>query len=95
MAKAYLEITLQIDETDRAGAAGVYNKYKAPFLETIKGALSKELLVHTEDVQVLHGFDNVQSAQEYLLSDLFNQDVVAALKPYLKGQPDIKIYNVA
>lgn len=95
MAKAYLEITLQIDEADRAAAAGVYSEYKAPFLATIKGALSKELLVHTEAVQVLHGFDSVQSAQEYLLSDLFNRDVVEALKPYLKGQPDIKIYNVA
>ncbi|MGC4233662.1 MAG: hypothetical protein QM594_11845 [Niabella sp.] len=95
MAKAYLEITLKINEADRANAAGVYSKYKSPFLETIKGALSKELLVHTEDIQVLHSFDSTQSAQEYLLSDLFNQDVVEALKPYLKGQPDIKIYNVA
>ncbi|TZF84741.1 hypothetical protein FW774_07095 [Pedobacter sp. BS3] len=95
MAKAYLEITLKINEADRPGAAGVYNSYKAPFLETIKGALSKELLVHTEDVQVLHGFDSAESAQKYLLSNLFNNDVVIALKPYLKGEPNIKIYNVA
>jgi len=56
--------------------------------------LSKELLVHTEDVQVLHGFDSVESAQEYLMSDLFNQDVVTSLRPYLKGEPDVKIYRV-
>ncbi|GGC39850.1 hypothetical protein GCM10011386_34920 [Parapedobacter defluvii] len=56
--------------------------------------MSKELLVHTEDVQVLHGFDSVESAQEYLMSDLFNQDVVTSLRPYLKGEPDVKIYRV-
>lgn len=95
MTKAYLEINLKIDNADRASAAGVYNKYKAPFLETIRGALSKELLVHVEDVQVLHGFDSAESAQEYLMSDLFNNDVVIALKPYLQGTPDVKIYTVA
>jgi len=51
--------------------------------------------VHVQDVQVLHGFDSIENAQEYLLSDLFNNDVVVALKPYLKANADIKIYNVA
>jgi hypothetical protein len=95
MAKAYLEIRLKINDADRSNAASVYNKYKAPFLQTIKGALSKELLVHVDDVQVLHGFDSAESAQEYLLSDLFNNDVVQALKPYLQGSPDVRIYTVA
>lgn len=94
MTKAYLQISLKIDNADRANAAGVYNQYKVPFLETITGALSKELLVHAEDVQVLHGFDSVENAQDYLLSKLFNNDVVVALKPYLKSNPDIKIYTV-
>jgi len=95
MAKAYLEITLKIDDADRAHAADVYKQYKSTFLETIPGALSKELLIHQEDVQVLHGFDSVEHAQEYLMSDLFNQDVVTSLKPYLKGTPDVKIYSVS
>jgi hypothetical protein len=95
MAKAYLEITLKIDNPDRESATGVYNQYKAPFLETITGALSKELLVHVEDVQVLHGFDSAENAQAYLLSDLFSNDVVVALKPFLKDSPDVKIYTVA
>ncbi|WP_345232897.1 hypothetical protein [Olivibacter ginsenosidimutans] len=95
MAKAYLEITLTIDGIDRAGVAGVYNLYKEPFLKTIKGALSKELLIHTDDIQVLHRFDSVENAQEYLMSNLFNHDVVTSLKPYLKGEPNIKIYSVA
>jgi len=95
MAKSYLEITLKIDDADRASAAGVYNQYKAPFLESIKGAASKELLIREEDVQVLHGFESAEDAQNYLSSELFNNDVVTALKPYLKDNPDVRIYTVA
>jgi hypothetical protein len=94
MAKAYLEITLKIDSADRTYAAGVYTKYKAPFLEGIKGATSKELLIRDEDVQVLHGFQSPENAQAYLSSKLFNDDVVVALKPYLKGSPDVSVYTV-
>lgn len=94
MANAYLEITLKIDDADRASAAGVYNQYKAPFLDTVKGAKSKELLVSEENVQVLHGFDSVEEAKDYLSTDLFNNDVVVALKPYLKADPVIDIYSV-
>lgn len=95
MARAYLEITLKIDDTDRANAAGVYTQYKAPFLENIKGATSKELLIRTDDVQVLHGFETAEDAQSYLSSGLFNNDVVNGLKPYLKDNPDVRIYTVA
>lgn len=95
MAKSYLEITLKIDNADRASVAEVYNQYKAPFLETIKGATSKELLIRDEDVQVLHGFESAEDAQNYLSSELFNNDVVNALKPYLQDNPDVRIYTVA
>lgn len=95
MSKAYLAITLTINEADRANAAGVYTKYKAPFLDFIKGALSKELLVRPEDVQVLHLFESVADAQAYLRSELFTKDVVVALKPYLQDSPDVRIYSVA
>lgn len=90
---AYLEITLKIETRDRAAAASVYTKYKQPFLSTIAGANSKQLLVRDEDVQVLHGFKTMQDAQAYLKSDLFNQDVVSALKPLLKADPEVRIYG--
>ncbi|WP_256367527.1 hypothetical protein [Duganella vulcania] len=35
---AYLQITLKIANANRAAAAAVYQKYKAPFLDTIAGA---------------------------------------------------------
>jgi hypothetical protein len=51
----YLQITLKIAPANRPAAAGVYQRYKTPFLRTIAGAKSKELLVRDEDVEVLHG----------------------------------------
>jgi hypothetical protein len=92
--KAYLQITLSIQNADRGAAVTVYSKYKEDFLKTIKGAQSKELLIREEDVQVLHGFDTTENAKKYLESDLFNNDVVAELKPLLGANPEIKIYNV-
>ncbi len=92
---AWLQITLDISPENRPAAAGVYQQYKAPFLNTIAGAMAKELLIREEDVQVLHGFNTREQAQAYLSSDLFTQDVVDALKPYLNGAPDVRIYDVA
>lgn len=95
MAKAYLQITMFIEEDKRAAGAGVYNKYKEPFLKTIKGAKSKDLLIRDEDVQVLHGFDSVENAQAYTKSTLFENDVVRELSPLFSKDPDVRIYTVA
>jgi hypothetical protein len=91
----YLQITLKIANANRAAAAGIYQKFKAPFLNTIPGAKSKELLVRDEDVQVLHGFDSQENASAYLQSGLFTADVVGGLKPLLDDAPDVRIYQVA
>jgi len=90
----YLQITLKIADANRAAAAGIYQKYRAPFLNTITGAKSKELLVRDEDVQVLHGFDSKENASAYLQSELFTADVVGSLKPLLDAAPDVRIYQV-
>ena len=89
----FLQITLKIAANNRPTAAGIYEKYKSPFLNTIRGAKSKELLVRDEDVQVLHGFDTAESAAAYLKSDLFTSDVVAGLSPLLDAAPDVRIYQ--
>ncbi|MGO4380186.1 hypothetical protein [Pseudoduganella sp. RAF53_2] len=91
----YLQIALKIADANRAAAAAVYEKFKAPFLNTIAGAKSKELLIRAEDVQVLHGFDSIQAAHAYLESALFTADVVGQLKPLLDAAPDVRIYQVA
>lgn len=91
----YLQITLKIADANRTAAAGIYQKYKAPFLNTITGAKSKELLVGDEDVQVLHGFDSKENVNAYLQSELFTADVVGGLKPLLDAAPDVRIYQVA
>ncbi|MGH8333130.1 MAG: hypothetical protein ACRER3_21495 [Pseudomonas fluorescens] len=91
----YLQITLKIAPANRTAAAGIYEKYKAAFLNTIAGAKSKALLVRDEDVQVLHGFDNSQNASAYLQSELFTSDVVGGLQPLLDAAPDVRIYQAA
>lgn len=93
--KVYLEITMKIDETKRPAAAKVYTDYRQPFLDTIKGALTKDLLIREEDVQVLHGFDSVEHAQAYLSSAMFQEDVFIGLQPLWNAEPDVKIYSLA
>ncbi len=93
--KAFLEITMRIDAANRPAAAKVYTDYRTPFLNTIEGALTKNLLVRDEDVQVLHGFDSAEHAAAYLKTDLFNNDVVKGLQPLWTDAPDVRIYTVA
>lgn len=93
--KAYLEITMKIKEANRGVAAKVYTDYREPFLKTIDGALTKDLLIRDEDVQVLHGFDSIEYANAYLNSDLFKNDVFTGLKPLWDAEPCVKIYTVA
>lgn len=93
--KAYLEITMKISEKNRPAAAKVYTDYREPFLKTIEGALTKNLLIRDEDVQVLHGFDSTEHASAYLSSELFKNDVFTGLKPLWDADPDVKIYTVA
>jgi hypothetical protein len=92
---AYLEITMKIDDVNRSAAAKVYTDYRTPFLDTITGALTKDLLIRDEDVQVLHGFDSLEHAQAYLSSEMFQKDVFVGLKPLWTSDPDVKIYTVA
>lgn len=91
---AYLQVTLDVAVANRGAAADVYLKYRQPFLSTIDGALSKDLILRDDDVQVLHGFSSAASATAYLKSSLFTQDVVVALTPYLAGPPDVRVYEV-
>ncbi len=93
--KAYLEITMVIDNAKRGDAAKVYTDYRGPFLDQIEGALTKDLLIREEDVQVLHGFDSVAHAQAYLTSEMFQNDVFVGLQPLWSADPDVKIYEVA
>lgn len=92
---AYLQITMKINNENRPAAAKVYTDYRKPFLDTIEGALTKDLLIRDEDVQVLHGFDSAEHAQAYLSSELFKNDVFVGLKPLWDTDPEVKIYTVA
>lgn len=93
--KAYLEITMTINESNRPAVAKIYSDYRKPFLDTIEGALIKDLLIRDKDVQVLHDFDSLEHAKAYLESDLFKNDVFTGLKPLWSAAPEIRIYTVA
>lgn len=92
---AYLEITMKISPSNRPAAVKVYAGYCGPFLDRIPGALTKELLIRDEDVQVLHGFDSAERAKAYLQSEMFQNDVFVGLKPLWDSDPEVKIYTVA
>ena len=51
-------------------------------------------MIRDEDVQVLHGFDSVEHAQEYLSSDMFKNDVFVGLKPFWSAEPEVRIFSV-
>ncbi|MFK7924149.1 MAG: hypothetical protein AB8H47_19480 [Bacteroidia bacterium] len=91
---AFLEISLKVEESNRPAAAGIYVKYKEPFLKQIDGAISKDLLIRGEDVQVLHGFATEAQATAYLSTSLFATDIVGELGPLLAADPEVRIYSV-
>lgn len=93
MKTAYLEITLKVTGANRPKAGEIYAKYKPPFLATVPGAKSKDLLLRDEDVQVLHAFESREAAERYLTNKLFATDIVTELKPLLGADPDIRIYE--
>jgi len=93
--KAYLQVIMTIDPENRAAAAKVYTDYRKPFLDTIQGAMTKELLIRDEDIQVIHGFDSMEHAKAYLDSELFKTKVFPGLKPTWAKDPDIRFYSVA
>jgi hypothetical protein len=84
---------MKISEANRPAAAKVYTDYRGPFLKEIPGALTKELLIRGEDVQVLHGFDSVENAEAYLKSKMFTDDVFVGLKPLWSADPEVRIYS--
>lgn len=95
MNKAMLQISLKIASENRAKAAAVYTAYRHRFLSETPDALQKELLIRTEDVQVLHGFDSSADAKAYLQSQMFTGNVCPELDPPLMVKPDVRIYESA
>ncbi|MCE9576315.1 MAG: hypothetical protein K8W52_24420 [Deltaproteobacteria bacterium] len=91
----YMQVTLKVRADRRAAAGAVYARYRAPFLDTVPGAKSKELLLRDDDVQVLHGFDTAAHANAYLKNSLFERDIVGELAPLLDGPPDVRVYTQA
>ena len=89
----------EAEDTARAkGAVSVWrvpiDEFRSlPFLATVEGAESKDLLLRDEDVQVLHTFESRSSAESYLASRLFGSDVVGGAEALPQGgsrDPDLR-----
>ena len=85
---------MTINPENRPAAAKIYFDYRQPFLDNIEGALTKELLIRDEDVQVIHGFDSMEHARAYLETDLFKTKVAPGLQPTWAAEPDIRFYEL-
>ena len=85
---------MTINPENRPAAAKIYFDYRQPFLDNIEGALTKELLIRDEDVQVIHGFDSMEHARAYLETDVFKTKVAPGLQPTWAAEPDIRFYEL-
>lgn len=85
---------MTIPEENRVAAAKIYATYRQPFLDTIPGALTKQLLIRNENVQVLHGFDSVTHPKDYQTSEMFAKHGFSELQPIWSIDPDVRIYQV-
>lgn len=92
--KAYLHITLKVGAQNRAASRDGYSRCRKPFLKTVLGGWSKQLLIRSEeDVQVLQSFGSREHAQTCLTSELFAADVAVELASLLDAAPDVLILD--
>ena len=92
--RAYLQITLQISQPRREEAiTKVYLPNRQRFLERVEGAVSMDMLVREEDIQVLVGFDTPENARAYLASSA-GKEITSQLAGYAKKEPVTAIYDV-
>ncbi|WP_104381543.1 hypothetical protein [Sphingobacterium sp. HMA12] len=94
MAKAYLQITLKINNSDKGAVSGIYDKFRDSFLDQVKGATSIELLIGNGYIQLLHVFDTAEDAQAFLSTELYNNEILLALKSLMVDTPMISVYSV-
>lgn len=94
MVKAYLLITLNVRTTDRGATSTIHDKFKSSFLDQITGGISTELLISQDNVLLLNGFANAEDANAFLSTELYNNGILAALKPFLLDNPKNNIYTV-
>ncbi|WP_433900269.1 hypothetical protein [Sphingobacterium puteale] len=94
MAKAYLQVTLKINNSDKGAVSGIYEKFRDSFIDQIKGATSIELLIGDGYIQLLHVFDTAEDAQAFLSTELYNNNILFALKSLMVDTPRVSIYSV-
>ena len=90
--RAYLQETFTLASTSREEMIlQVYAPHRPRFLGRVAGAVSINLLLREEDVQILYGFDTLESAKSFLESAYFGEtdDLLAK---YRKGSAALALY---
>ena len=92
--RSFLQITLVVPTPKREEAiTKVFLPGRQRFLDRIPGAVTMDLLVREEDLQVLHGFDTMENASAYLKSPI-GKEILGQLAEISDGKPSIAVYNV-
>lgn len=92
--RAYLQITLEIPEGRREEAiTRVYLPNRQRFLDRIEGAVSMDLLLRPEDVQILIGFDTLDRARAYLEGPS-GREITAQFAEYAGKRQAAALYTV-
>lgn len=95
MIRAYLVIMLNVRTDDIGATSSIHDKFKSSFLDQIRGGMSTEFLIGQNDVVLLNGFANAEDANAFLSTELYNNTILTALKPFLLDNPKNNIYMVA
>lgn len=92
--RGFLQVTLSIPAPRREKAISrIFLPARQHFLERVLGAVSMDMLVRDEDVQVLHGFDTYENARTYLNSGVF-KEFMAQLGETADKEAIAALYNV-
>jgi hypothetical protein len=92
--RGFVQVTLAIPESRREEAiTRIFLPARQRFLDRSPGAVSMDLLVREEDVQLLHGFDTFENSRVYLDSGFF-RDLIGQLGETAEKEPVTALYNV-
>ncbi|MFA5515544.1 MAG: hypothetical protein WDA20_04590 [Desulfuromonadales bacterium] len=92
--RAYLQISLPVPPERRDEAiTKVFLPSRQRFDELAEGAVSIDLLVRNEDLQVLAGFDTLEHARAFEKSPA-GRDLTGQLTKLAEKEPTVALYNV-
>ncbi len=92
--RAYLQISLPVPQSRRDEAiTRIFLPGRQRFAEQAEGGVSMDMLVRNEDIQVLAGFDTLESARLFQNSPA-GKELLGQLAAMAEKNPGTAIYTV-